>query len=90
MIGCTDYLSQSIAMNTSSASANTTIEVNIMQNYANGPEMPLGFGMALVQNIKAMNYFAELSAAEQQAIIQGTHKIQSKEEMQDYVQSLVK
>jgi len=60
-----------------------------MKNYANGPEIPLGFGMALAQNREAMNRFAGLSGAEQQALIERTHGIRSKEEMQAFVQSLV-
>jgi len=61
-----------------------------MQNYVNGPEMPLGFGMALAQNINALNQFASLPIAQQQEIIEHAHTIQSKEEMQTYVQSLIK
>ena len=59
-----------------------------MNNYVNGSEMPMGLGMALAQDLNAMNRFASLSGAEQQAIIAHTHSIDSKEEMQAYVQSL--
>lgn len=59
-----------------------------MNNFVDGPEMPLGLGMALAQNLNAMNRFASLSKAEQQAIIAHTHSINSKEEMQAYVQTL--
>jgi uncharacterized protein YdeI (YjbR/CyaY-like superfamily) len=60
-----------------------------MKNYANGPEIPLGLGMALAQNRAAMNRFAALPASEQQALIKRTHGIRSKEEMQAFVQSLL-
>jgi hypothetical protein len=60
-----------------------------MQNFANGSEIPMGLGMALAQNLPAMNRFASMSKAEQQAIIARTHSIGSKEEMQAYVQSLL-
>jgi hypothetical protein len=60
-----------------------------MQNFANGSEIPMGLGMALAQNLPAMNRFASMSKAEQQAIIAHTHSIGSKEEMQAYVQSLL-
>lgn len=59
-----------------------------MKNYADGPEIPMGLGMALAQDITAMNYFAALSPQEQQAIIDHTHSIQSKKEMRSYVASL--
>ena len=60
-----------------------------MNNLVDGPDMPLGLGMALAQNLNAMNRFATLPAAQQQAIIAHTHSISSKEEMQAYVQSLL-
>lgn len=48
-------------------------------------QLPLGFGMALAQNPGAMEKFAALSEGEKQSILDGTHAIQSKEEMQQYV-----
>lgn len=60
-----------------------------MTNYVNGSDMPMGLGMALAQNLNAMNRFATMSTVEQQAIIAHTHSIGSKEEMQAYVESLL-
>ncbi len=60
-----------------------------MSNFVDGPEMPLGLGMALAQNLEAMNRFANMSRAEQQAVIAHTHSIRSKEEMRAYVESLL-
>ncbi len=60
-----------------------------MSNLANGPEIPMGLGMALAQNIEAMNHFSALPKLSQNEIIEHTHSINSKEEMQSYVQSLV-
>lgn len=60
-----------------------------MDNFANGPEIPMGLGMALAQNLPAMNHFASLSRERQQQIIQRTHSIGSKEEMQSFVASFV-
>ncbi len=60
-----------------------------MQNFANCSDIPMGLGMALAQNLPAMNRFASLSKAQQQAIIAHTHSISSKEETQAYVQSLL-
>ena len=59
-----------------------------MQNLTNG-DVPLGLGMALAQNMTAMAYFSSLDAQQQQAIIEHTHQIRSKQEMQAYVNSLV-
>lgn len=60
-----------------------------MSNYANNPEIPMGLGMALAQNLGAMNYFAALSGEAKQRVIDRTHAIQSKEEMQAFVQSMM-
>ncbi|MDD3692803.1 MAG: hypothetical protein PHX02_02730 [Oscillospiraceae bacterium] len=59
-------------------------------NLVNGPGIPMGLGMALAQNTKAMQYFASLSAQEQQAIIENTHNIRSKQEMQSFVNGLIR
>ena len=53
-------------------------------------DLPLGFGMALAQHPAAMARFAALSEAEPQAIIDGTHAVRSKQEMQAYVENLMK
>ena len=60
-----------------------------MQNFANGPEIPVGLGMALAMNVDAMNYFSSLSDEGRQTIIDRTHSIHSKKEMQAFVRSLV-
>ena len=51
-------------------------------------DLPMGFGMALAQNPGAMNRFAALSDEEQRRIVDGTHTIHSKSEMQAYVNRL--
>ncbi|EDS09057.1 hypothetical protein ANACOL_04382 [Anaerotruncus colihominis DSM 17241] len=48
----------------------------------------MGLGMALAENLNAMEYFASLSPAQQQAVIERTHQIRSKQEMRSFVQSL--
>lgn len=50
--------------------------------------VPIGFGMALAQNLDAMNRFANMNDTEKQAVIDHTHHIRSKQEMQAYVASL--
>ena len=51
-------------------------------------ELPLGFGMALAQNPEAMERFAALPESEKLEIINGTHSVSSKQEMQQYVERL--
>ncbi len=51
-------------------------------------DLPMGFGMALMQNKAARDYFDGLSDDEQRRIVSKTHEIKSKEEMQSYVNSL--
>lgn len=61
-------------------------EVNDMNNLLS--EVPIGFGMALAQNLDAMNYFANLDKNRQQDVINRTSGISSREEMQQFVSSL--
>ena len=68
----------------SSAPAHTKPEVMKME------DLPLGFGMALAQHPEAMARFSNLTEEEQQAIINGAHAVRSKQEMQAYVENLMK
>ncbi|MGN6712687.1 hypothetical protein SAMN02745136_03872 [Anaerocolumna jejuensis DSM 15929] len=58
------------------------------RNFADGPEIPLGLGIALAQNLNAMNYFASLDDTSKQQVIDGTHSVRSKSEMKQYVSNL--
>ncbi|MDO5560647.1 MAG: hypothetical protein Q4F95_13785 [Oscillospiraceae bacterium] len=58
-------------------------------NYVNSGDIPMGFGMALAQNSQALTYFASLPDDKKQIIINGTHSINSKEEMQQYVINMI-
>lgn len=51
-------------------------------------ELPLGFGMALAQNEKAMAKFESLSEHEKMSIIERTHSVTSKKEMRALVDGL--
>ena len=53
-----------------------------------GPEVPMGLGMALARDMEAMAYFSSLSPTQQQAVIDRTHTIRSKQEMQQFVHAL--
>ena len=52
-------------------------------------EIPIGFAMALAKNPEALEKFSMFSEMEKQEIIEGTHSVQSKEEMEQYVKSLL-
>lgn len=58
-------------------------------NYVNSGDIPMGFGMALAQNSQALAYFAGLPDYKKQLIIEGTHAVESKEEMQQYVIDMI-
>lgn len=51
-------------------------------------DIPMGLGMALTKNTEAMQYFSGLSQEEQRRIIDHTHSISSKQEMQHFVDHL--
>lgn len=50
--------------------------------------MPLGFTFALTQNLKGMQTFVNLSDTKQHEIIQKSHTVSSKNEMQALINSL--
>lgn len=52
-------------------------------------ELPLGFGMALAMNEPAMKRFEALTESEKAAVIEKTHSVTSKREMQNLVNSLL-
>ena len=56
-----------------------------MENY----EMPVGLGMALAQRPDAMKKFLNLSEDKKHEIINDTHTVTSKEEMQQYVDRII-
>lgn len=52
-------------------------------------EMPVGLGMALAMNPEAMQKFSSLTEKQQSEVINGTHAIRSRKEMQQYVQNII-
>ena len=52
-------------------------------------DLPMGFGMALMQNPDALKHFETLSRDKQQAIVAGTSQVASKNEMKSYVSSII-
>lgn len=61
-----------------------------MNNFAENPQMPIGLGLALAQNLNAMNRFASLSLQQKQQIIEQTHQINSKQEMRALVEKIAR
>lgn len=55
----------------------------------NNFEMPVGLGMALAMNPKAMEKFSSLTEKEKSDIVNGTHAIHSRKEMQKYVSNII-
>lgn len=55
------------------------------KNLVNGTGIPIGLGMALAQNQDAMTYYSSLEDEKKKEIIEHTHQISSKNEMQDFV-----
>lgn len=53
-------------------------------------EIPMGLGMALAENMTAMQYFSALGEKQQREIIAHTRDIRSKQEMKQYVRDLSK
>lgn len=51
-------------------------------------DIPMGLGMALAKNLDAMQMFTEMSVEKQQEVINKTHSIKSKKEMQSFVNSI--
>ena len=63
--------------------------MDISRNKIYATDMPMGLDIALAKNNRAFEYFHSLPEAAQKQIIDNTHGIGSKEEMQLYVDSLV-
>ena len=51
-------------------------------------ELPIGLAMALAMNEPAMKKFESLSPSEKESIVQQTHSIKSRNEMQKLVMSI--
>lgn len=54
----------------------------------NSADLPLGLGMALMQNADAFLYFSALSANQQRQIIEKSKQVKSRKEMRDFVDAL--
>ena len=62
----------------------------MMKNaFLDGPDMPLGFGMALAQNPDAMDVYSGLTEEQRRQVLQKSRRVRSKTEMRSFVDSLV-
>ena len=52
--------------------------------------VPVGLSMALAQNIYALEHFSSLPEGEKRAIVERARGISSHDEMQSYVNNLIK
>jgi len=59
-----------------------------MEKNLTNREVPIGFAMALAQNMNSMQYFSSLSPDKQRSVIGRTRGIKSKAEMQAFVDSI--
>lgn len=51
-------------------------------------ELPIGFTMELAMHPDALNKFARLPKAQQEAYIDGARKAESREQMRNYVEQI--
>lgn len=58
------------------------------KNFYDGQDIPLGLSMAMAQNPQAMSYFAKLTAAEKQAVINEAKHVSSKAQMQQMAETM--
>lgn len=61
-----------------------------MNIYNDKVEIPIGLGMALSKDLDKMNYFSSLNEEQQKEIISQAHGINSKQEMQQFVENLAR
>lgn len=57
-------------------------------NIGQGGEMPIGFGLSLAANAKSMEAFSKMSDAEKTAVVEKSRTMQSRAEMEQFVNSL--
>ncbi len=51
-------------------------------------DIPIGLGMALMQNLSAYDAYMRLPGVEREAFVRGAGDVRSREEMRDYVLKL--
>ncbi len=59
-----------------------------MKDFRQQDGMPLGFGMALAQNSRALERFSALPEQEKKNIVNGAREVTSRREMRAYVNAI--
>ena len=57
-------------------------------NIGAGGDMPIGFGLSLAANEKSMKVFAGMSDAEKERTVEASRQMHTKEDMENFVNSL--
>lgn len=57
-------------------------------NIGQGGDMPIGFGLSLAANAKAMEIFSKMSDAEKTAVVEKSRQMKNRVDMENYVNSL--
>ena len=57
-------------------------------NIGQGGGMPIGFGLSLAANAKAIETFSKMSDAEKTAVVEKSRQMQSRVDMENYVNTL--
>ncbi|MBE5922314.1 MAG: hypothetical protein E7269_06135 [Lachnospiraceae bacterium] len=57
-------------------------------NIGQGGNLPIGFGLSLAANAKSMEAFAKMSDAEKQQTVDRSRQMQTREDMERFVNSL--
>lgn len=60
----------------------------MMKPEKKGLDLPIGFGMALAQNEKAMERFSMLDDTQKKMVVERTHQVSSKQEMKQLVEQM--
>ena len=57
-------------------------------NIGQGGDMPIGFGLSLAANAKAMEAFSKMSDAQKSAVVEKSRQMQSRADMESFVNKL--
>ncbi len=59
-------------------------------NIGQGGDMPIGFGLSLAADAKAMEAFSNMSDTEKEAVVEKSRHMQSRADMEQFVSGLSK
>ena len=57
-------------------------------NIGQGGDMPIGFGLSLAANAKAMEAFSKMNDAQKSAVVEKSRQMQSRADMESFVNKL--